>query len=203
MRRRGHWTPACPQFGEAFCCRECRGHTRSLFVLGGVDGDGATTVNGVSPLALAYRHQFGRSLEIDDDVCRTTKQLANALTFIHSAGSDFRRLRAGSRAVMAAIEDKHATERLHQYVRALDGLMKLPKGPGKDFFVQRGPTFVTAADLQNLLGELYVLRNTQEHLNDFQTVIVSNSESEFDQTLSLRAYQAEHAALSWSPTTAE
>jgi hypothetical protein len=73
--------------------------------------------------------------------------------------------------------------------------MMIPPGPGRDVFADRGVTFISGANLHDLLIQLYRLRNTQEHLNDFKRVIVAPTPEEFDRRLSRRAYQAEMAAL--------
>jgi hypothetical protein len=77
----------------------------------------------------------------------------------------------------------------------MDGLMKLPQGAGRREFTNRGPTFVTGTGLNGILEQLYLLRNTQEHLNEFRAVIPAPTQREFDRITSLRAYQAEQAAL--------
>jgi hypothetical protein len=86
-------------------------------------------------------------------------------------------------------------ERLHLFVRALDGLMAIPRGPGQTVFATRGLTFVDAANVDPLLTQMYVLRNTQEHLNDFRPVVAAPNDDEFRRIVSARAYQAEQAAL--------
>jgi hypothetical protein len=94
---------------------------------------------------------------------------------IYAGRPDFRRLRAGLNAVITGVEEPMANERLHQFVRALDGLMMIPWGGGKGVFAQRGATFVCGTDLPNVLEELYKLRNAQEHMNDFKTVLGTRS----------------------------
>lgn len=65
--------------------------------------------------------------------------------------------------------------------------MMIPPRRGRYTFAERGETFVSRTDLKNVLVELYNLRNAQEHLNDFKTVIVESMQQEFDRRFSRRA----------------
>jgi hypothetical protein len=170
-------------------------YQQAKILLGGVDDRGETSVRRVSTPVTAYRHQFGESLDVSSTVLASAKRFADRIDHVYGAVPDFRRVRAGFTALNKGIEEHTAAERLHQFVRAMDGLMKLPQGAGRREFTNRGPTFVTGTGLNGILEQLYLLRNTQEHLNEFRAVIPAPTQREFDRITSLRAYQAEQAAL--------
>ena len=146
-------------------------------------------------MALSYRHPCGVTLDIDEPVLHRSVTYSQALQDIFAARGDYRRLRAGYLALAAGIEQTWQEERLHQFVRAIDGLTALQHGQGRGVFAERGLTFVDGANVNADLVQMYQLRNTQEHLNNFRVVVAAPNEDEFKRRVSARAYQAEQVAL--------
>lgn len=63
-------------------------------------------------------------------------------------------------------------ERLHQFVRATEGFLKLREGKSRKDFIFRG-SLILKNDSKNrtILEELYDLRSCTEHMNDFEEVL--------------------------------
>ena len=99
-------------------------YRNDFIVLGGVDADGSASVRRVSRPQLAYRHRCGRRPQITADTLMIAKECANGILGLCEHPSTFRRLRAGFHACTRGMEERSLDDRLHQYVRALDGLMR-------------------------------------------------------------------------------
>lgn len=171
------------------------GYKAAHILIGGITNAGDLRLRNVAKLGLSYKHRFGIPLTIDEAVLRRAVPYGDALQSIFTMNPDFRRLRAGYLALASGIEEPQPEERLHQFVRALDGLMALGPRQGQTVFAERGQTFVDSADVENDLRQMYVLRNTQEHLNDFRAAVAAPNEQEFLRRFSMRGYQAQHTAL--------
>ena len=170
-------------------------YRNNLIALGGIDDEGRTSVRRIEMPGRAYCHRLGRRPTITAESLASTSVCANQILALHRNQDAFRRVRAGLRACAHGMEEPEPAERLHQYVRALDGLTMLRPGEGANLFSQRAQLFATGANIADILVQLYRLRSTQEHLNDFHQVLGELTEAEFQHLGSLRAYQAEQAAL--------
>lgn len=107
------------------------------------------------------------------------------------------RLLKGLRSLISGLATEHGEERLHAFVRALDAVVKLPKGKGNNVFATRCGTFAGRKDnVRKILLELYLLRNAAEHVNDFRTVFADLIEPEIERIVLQRVLQAEVLASS-------
>ena len=170
-------------------------YRNDFIVLGGVDADGSASVRRVSRPQLAYRHRCGRRPQITADTLMIAKECANGILGLCEHPSNFRRLRAGFHACTRGMEERSLDDRLHQYVRALDGLTMLRPGKGKAEFSRQAQLFAAGNTIAEVLDQWYQLRSTHEHLNDPRSVFAAACEGEVERQGSLRAYQAEQAAL--------
>ena len=170
-------------------------YRNNLIALGGIDNEGGTSVRRIETPGRAYCHRLGRRPTITAESLASTSVCANRILALHGNQGAFRRVRAGFRACTHGMEEPEPAERLHQYVRALDGLTMLRPGEGANLFSQRAQLFAAGTNIADVLVQLYRLRSTQEHLNDFREVLGELTEVEFRHLGSLRAYQAEQAAL--------
>lgn len=76
--------------------------------------------------------------------------------------------------------------RLHQFVRAIEAVLCLPKGSSTKKFVYRGSLIVGDSTAKKaILQEIYDLRSTEEHLHDWNRVIAD------EEVARLRSVQAE------------
>lgn len=110
---------------------------------------------------------------------------------VHQAPA-YLRLRKGFHAFLDAIKQEGVHERLHQFVRAIEAVIRPKQGDGTKQFKYRCQLFIgrTSADAE-LLEELYELRCAVEHLNPMSDKLSKYPAHEHDDVKSLRAYQAE------------
>ena len=170
----------------------------NLLAIGGIDCEGDTSVRRIEIPGLVYRHPCGYRPAITTESLASTSVCANQMLALYGSPTS-RRVRAGLRACTRGMEELRQEERLHQYVRAIDGLTQLRPGQGARMFSQRAQLFAAGGNIADILIEMYQLRNAQEHLNDFRNgfrqVVDALTEAEFKHRGSLRACQAERAAL--------
>jgi hypothetical protein len=88
-------------------------------------------------------------------------------------------------------EEEYFGDRLHEFVRALEGLMLLAKGQGEAEFVARVATFAKGKRIDEIGREIYRLRSFNEHLSDWPSELAYVKESNRDRLLSERSFQAE------------
>ena len=170
-------------------------YKNNLIALGGIDNEGVSNVRRIEIPARAFRHSCGRRPTITAESLASTSTCANHILELHRNQGTHRRVRAGFRACTRGMEEPAVEERLHQFVRAIDGLTMLLPGEGRRIFAQRARLFAAGASMANVLVQLYQLRNAQEHLNDFRADLGDLTEAEMLRLGSQRAYQAEQVAL--------
>lgn len=171
-------------------------YRNNLIALGGIDNHGEASVRQVEIPMLAYFHPCGRTPVITMDSLVGANTCATRIVSLMPGNDDaFRRIRAGLRACVYGMQERDLPERLHQFVRALDGLTMIPPGQGANRFSQRAQLFAAGTNIADTLIELYRLRSAQEHLNDLRQALATQPEEDFRRLVSLRAYQAEQAAL--------
>jgi hypothetical protein len=104
----------------------------------------------------------------------------------------FRRLRGGFASWHAAVLEKFPGERLHEFVRSLDGVMILKRREGERMFRRLGQILIGRSNAnEQLLSEMYRLRNATSHLNDFERELGDYPAEGRNVTALLRAFQAE------------
>jgi hypothetical protein len=137
--------------------------------------------------------------DVDHDALMTTSALCRGFDAMYTSQAEtahltpeYLRLRKGFHAFWDAIQQGPVHERLHQFVRAIEAIIKPKQGDGTrkfkyrcQFFAGRKPSDV------ELLGEIYELRCAVEHLNPMSDKLTRYSSHEHDNIKSLRAYQAE------------
>jgi hypothetical protein len=121
---------------------------------------------------------------------RFTLSARSQNTATHRA-PQYARVRRGFRAFLAGIRERNLDERLHQFVRALDGILRLPANGGQPQFVHRCRLFTEFYGQSAVLREMYRFRNTFEHLNDWRGAAGQAPVVPDERTAALRAYQAE------------
>ena len=102
------------------------------------------------------------------------------------------RLWRGYRSLALGLESAYAEDRLHGFVRALDGVVKTEQRKGRKQFVRRCQLFTGKTySNERLLNELYQLRNAIEHLRGFESEMGEYPQTDRQELLRKRAYQAE------------
>lgn len=92
--------------------------------------------------------------------------LANQLDRIYRAGGDWLRLREGLRILFQGSEEKSWGDRLHQFVRALEALIKPEVGASRTQFAHRAQTFAIAnPEARDTLLQIFDIRSKVEHVH--------------------------------------
>jgi hypothetical protein len=133
--------------------------------------------------------------DLSEEHLRMAARLARGIEAIFPENNwreDFLRLRKGFNAYLDGVKHRHAHNRLHQFVRALEAVIRPKQGDSTkrfkfrcQFFAGRNPDDV------KLLGELYELRCAAEHLNPLDDKLGEYAAHERDNLKALRTYQAE------------
>ena len=142
-----------------------------------------------------FRNHCMKPLIVGGDMLRRTGQVVAGLYAIHAAQGEFKRVKRGIyRMSRAWREELYLLDRLHEFVRALDGLMKLPKGEGEDEFVRRFQLFAQASNVEQIAREVYRLRSIDEHLSEWPTSLGYVKKDDRDRFVAERAFQVELVA---------
>ncbi len=97
---------------------------------------------------------------------RRMARIAEGIRAVHIPGTETNRLQRGFHAWIRGIQELYGDERLHQFVRAIEAIVKPNEGSGRRHFVLRGQLFVGESP-QNatMLEEIFNMRGATEHLN--------------------------------------
>jgi len=102
------------------------------------------------------------------------------------------RLTRGFEAWTQGINARRDDNRIRQFVRAIEAVVKPEIGKTPKQFIQRAQLFVGSTESsRKMLGEIYDLRSCAEHLNDVRSYYIDEPMSEIDSRTALRAFQAE------------
>jgi hypothetical protein len=145
-----------------------------------------------------YRLPLLNEQEIDEPLLRRALGLSDAIvglfkltpqppiTFGRPRPQDHIRVRRGFNALLKGLRAESLNERLHQFVRAMDGVFMTPASEGRKKFRHRGSLFVGGCSEKGaILESMYDLRSAEEHLNDWK------SAEPDEETAKLRGTQAE------------
>lgn len=168
-------------------------YSRNGIILG---GDNA--VNGLRVSSIGWLTDYPVPLlfsspEVTRKHLEYTSQLAAGVEVIYSSSSDhYLRLRKGFNSLINGIKHHEVHNRLHQCVRAIEGVIKPKQGEGTSNFKYRCQFFAgrKPQDTQ-VLEELYELRSAAEHLNPMINKLTGYPPYQRDEIKALRAVQAE------------
>lgn len=134
------------------------------------------------------------SISISPDSLKFAYKSGKALLKINSEEGKYIRIRKGFNAWKSGIGDPHqyGDARLHQFVRAAEGFLKLKEGEARKNFIHRA-NLLSRNDKKTriILEEIYNLRSCAEHLNEFDEVLSSYPENERQRIGLIRTHQAE------------
>ena len=174
-------------------------HHEDGILISGVNVDDLVQVQPLQPLPTYYswrNHLLKNGPDdLNEKIIKSAGVVAQGLSLVESQSGDFCRLKRGIHAWVRAVQERSCFDRLHEFVRATEALLKPKQGETRKQFIYRCKTL--AGDDQqtgNLLGEIYDLRSAAEHLNDWGTVLASIPQTEREQHVGQRAFQAEFLA---------
>jgi hypothetical protein len=158
-----------------------------LEVVGTIYGNGVTVHRAVTP----YRMYFcprAMPVFLSRNTFERAKVVASGLRDIHADGTEFFRLRAGLLAWVFATRSEHGDARLHQFVRAIEAVVKPGQGKTRKEFVNRCALFCSNGDI---LDELFNLRSATEHMNYFSQIVTGDPTWDLEKRGWFRSFQAE------------
>ena len=92
--------------------------------------------------------------------------LSNPLRRVNREGPDWARFRRGLKALFSGCLEKDGGERLHQFVRALEALLKPEVAKTRAQFGHRAQSFAVANDeTRNTLLQIFDMRSNVEHVH--------------------------------------
>jgi hypothetical protein len=144
----------------------------------------------VTTLYPYYRPAKFKRAEIGEDTLRSAAEAAAGLQTIYENKQDYRRLKRGFEAWIKGVREEVGIYRLHQFVRAVEAVVKPSTDQAREQFIERCKLFAVGS--AQVLAELYDLRTCVEHMNDWRAVLkLDSSQSDQDTVGWKRAYQAE------------
>lgn len=165
-------------------------YDQMLHCTGSSDG-GSVGIGSTSEVPGLFLSSAVSNLETDQTILDSAMAAASGLRNIFADG-DYLRLRRGFMAWLRGKRESEPPERLHQFARAIEAVMKCDPGRTERQFVHRGQTFIGASpDNANLLKELFKLRSSVEHMNEMEDALDPWPPGEKEKVALLRTSQAE------------
>lgn len=172
------------------------GYSTAGILLGGTNSSTASRVASIGWLSKYYSPAKVVYSDLEPQHLIQAVKLARGIDaiFEQPSGGRYLRLRKGFNAFLSGIryEQIDAHNRLHQFVRSIDAVIKADQGKATKQFKERCQFFVGSNQNDvKLLSELYELRSAAEHLNPLDSKLGQYQQHERDNIKALRAYQAE------------
>lgn len=173
------------------------GYSRSGVLLGGENTIQGRRVNTIGTVAEYVEPHKVIASGVNREHLTATNALARGIDalFQEHHKNDYLRLRKGFNALLGGIKQAEIHNRLHQFVRAIEAVIRPKQGDGTKKFKYRCQFFAgrKAEDVE-LLGELYELRSAAEHLNPMSEKLTAYGPGEHNNIKALRTFQSEQLA---------
>ena len=161
-------------------------------IMSGSNVDGTVSIRQVAKLDSLYRPNGVRIARLDRTSLLTAALVADGMEVVNFGRGRHERLRSGFHAWLRGITEYYGDERLHQFIRAVEAVVKPPKGKSTRLFAHRCQLFAgNSVQAVSVLRELYELRNTAEHHNPLATVLPRCAGAALERMTLRRAYQAQ------------
>jgi hypothetical protein len=165
-------------------------HYDDGMILSGANNNGHIDIRNVSDIDTHIRPNGVRPSRIISGTIRRASNVASGIRLIHS--ERFQRLRSGFRAWHRGIREYYGQDRLHQFVRAVESVVKPEIGRTERQFVHRCQIFAGASEqARALFSEIYRMRSQTEHMNDLESVLAVYPMENREIIALRRAYQAQ------------
>lgn len=136
------------------------------FSLSGANVGGDIQIREFSELADYVPSYDLPALEVGIAEIKRATSLAEQLGRIAQGGRDWARLRRGLKALLSGSKEKEGGDRLHQFARALEALIKPDIGNTRRQFGHRAQTFALGgAKTRDTLLQIFDIRSQVEHLH--------------------------------------
>lgn len=141
-----------------------------------------------------YRPHLVKPKTITKETIVQSVDLSRNLLKLYFRKGTHIRLKKGRYAWHNGLIEERSDIRLHNFVRMIESIIKPRVGRGKRDFVHRASFFFDHKYRTLLLEEIYELRSSVEHLNDWKKILSDYPESDRQEKAFLRSYQAERLA---------
>jgi hypothetical protein len=164
-------------------------------ILSGANNNGRTDVRSLADLESHFMPGGVSSVALSLATIRRASLIASGLRHIDFNRAVFDRLRRGVRAWRRGVQQVYGEDRLHQFVRAVEAVIKPEAGRSAKLFTHRCQIFAgTSASERHLLSELYQMRSLAEHMNPLESVLDTYSPPDHAALTLRRTYQAQMLA---------
>jgi hypothetical protein len=134
------------------------------FVLSGARVSEETMIRQFSELRDFYHSNPPHRVKLNESTCRTAKTFEEGYRAIEKSTAN-ERVKRGMSALARAISEPTLEERIHQYARALEALIKPEISKSTSQFTHRCQTFALASTgAKQILEECYEIRSAVEHM---------------------------------------
>jgi hypothetical protein len=162
------------------------------FLFSGANNGKEISIRTNSSLIAHQRIIHARPKPIDKNIITKALRISRVLGGLCNIPDSYLRFKRGFDKYLRGLREPFASDRLHQFVRAIEAIIKPEIGRTKKQFIHRCQTFICRSQtLSNLLGEIFDLRSNVEHLNDIYEILGTYAEKERDRIAFLRAFQVE------------
>jgi len=166
-------------------------HHNGAFVLKGANTGQGATVRQVADLQQHIMPNGVNPWRITMATLQRAAHIATGVGAIHSS-SQHQRLQNGYRAWQRGLREYYGCDRLHQFVRAVEAVVKPEIGRTEALFIHRCQIFVRpSGTARAIFRDLYQLRSQTEHMNPDDSVLARYQRSEQQAKGLERAYQAQ------------
>ncbi|HXM21407.1 MAG TPA: hypothetical protein VN948_09105 [Terriglobales bacterium] len=167
-------------------------HHDGGFVVSGANNGGEIRVRQITDLGPHLRPNGARVSAVNMATLESAAVIASGIRAMYSAAEPSERLRQGFRAWLRGIRESIGADRLHEFVRATEAVVKPQVGRTEAQFVHRCQLFSGTSDAaRTIVRELYQLRSQTEHMNNFEPVLANYPVNDRDALALRRAYQAQ------------
>ena len=136
------------------------------FSLSGANVDGDIQIRDFRELPYYVPSYDLPCLQVGITEIKCATSLAEQLELIAQLGEDWARLRRGLNALSRGSEETGGGDRLHQFARGLEALVKPNIGNTKTQFTHRAQTFARAGlETRNILLQIFDVRSQVEHMH--------------------------------------
>lgn len=169
---------------------------RESFLIAGANETGEPDARQFGRARVFYPARGAEPLRIGPSELKRAVFLAAKLESIDLKGDDWRRLRRAIDALTKGSSEPHLQdERIHQFVRSLEGLIQPEIGKTRAQFVRRSMTFSRAnRDPSEALGQIFDIRSMVEHLHNALDPLPGGTNAEKEILLYRRARQVDQLA---------
>jgi hypothetical protein len=165
-----------------------------VLTLGSTPIRGHAWANRISLINDLFRNEDVLAAPVTVERLRGAERVIPGMIEVFGTDPDYTRLRRGINGLIQGWKARSVLDRLHAFVRTLDGLMKLKQGAGERQFAEKLTTFATSTRLHEIALEIFRLRSFNEHLSEWPSKLGYIAEQDRPRFVSHRAVQAEALA---------